>query len=374
MGTVEYQLTLAYYLEPYLTKKQKPWLYLLLLMSIYQLVYLSIPHHAVVNEAVNIANLKDRHLGSFVNAVLRNFLRNELRSFDGLDDIERLSIEYSYPRWLVAYLLKDYSFETVKKIFTVNEKVKKMAIRINTLKSSFEEVIKRFDDDDINYEISPLVKNGLIVEENIISHSFFIQGKIIIQDVASQLVSEIANPTMNSKVLDLCSAPGGKTLHMASIMQNTGEIYACDVHEHKIKLIERNCKKLGVNNVKLQLIDARFVKDYVKPESFDYILADLPCSGLGVLGHKVDLKYHITLEAINEIITLQQEILEASYNLVKKGGYYIMSTCTINSNENEDQIKKFINNHPEYEIVEERKILPFEYLTDGFYICKMRRN
>lgn len=374
MGTVEYQLTLAFYLEPYLTKKQKPWVELLLLMSIYQLVYLSIPDHAVVNEAVKIANLKDRHIGSFVNAVLRNFLRNEVRKFDDLDEIERLSIEYSYPRWLVAYLLKDYSFETVKKIFMVNTKVKKMAIRVNTLKTTLTEACERFDQDKIKYEVSPIVKNGLVVEENIINHPFFIRGKIIVQDIASQLVSEIVNPLHDSKVLDLCSAPGGKTAHMASIMENSGVIYACDIHEHKLKLMEHNFKKLGVTNVKLQLIDARYVKDYVKPESFTHVLADLPCSGLGVLGHKVDLKYHITLDAINDIIALQQEILEASYNLVQKGGYYIMSTCTINSHENEEQVRLFLKNHPEYEIVEERKILPFEYLTDGFYICKMRRN
>ena len=207
-----------------------------------------------------------------------------------------------------------------------------------------------------------------------ISHPLFIKGQIIVQDIASQVVSEIVAPQLNSKVLDLCSAPGGKTAHMAAIMNNTGEIYACDIYEHKLNLMKRNFKKLDVKNANLQLIDARFVKDYVKKEAFDYVLADLPCSGLGVLGHKVDLKYNITLDSINEIITLQQEILEASYNLVKKGGYYIMSTCTINNSENEEQIRQFLNNHPEYEIVEERKILPYEYLTDGFYICKMRRN
>lgn len=374
MGTVEYKLTLGYYLEPYLKKKQKPWVYVLLMLSVYQIVYLSIPDHAVVNEAVNIANLKDRYIAAFVNAVLRGFLRNELRSLDTLDKIERLSIEYSYPSWLVAYLLKDYSYDEVKKIFIINENPRKMPIRVNTLKTDIEKVKTRLTEDNIKYEVSPLVKNGLIVNESIINHQLFLRGQIIVQDIASQVVSEIVSPDENSNVLDLCSAPGGKTAHMAAIMNNTGEIHACDVYEHKLKLMKRNFKKLDVKNVNMQLIDARYVKDYVKGEAFDYVLADLPCSGLGVLGHKVDLKYNITLDSINEIIKLQQEILESSYNLVKKGGYYIMSTCTINNSENEDQIRLFLNNHPEYEIVAERKILPYEYLTDGFYICKMRRN
>lgn len=374
MGTVEYKLTLEYYLEPYLKRKQKPWVKILLLMSLYQLIYLSIPNHAIVNEAVNIASLRDHHIGSFVNAVLRGFLRAGTPSLDNLDEIERLSIEYSYPSWLVAYLLKDYSYEVVKKILATNAEAKKMPIRVNTLKTNLDSVRTRFDNDNIKYEVSSLVKNGLIVEGSIISNPLFIQGHIIVQDIASQMVAEIVNPKEGSMILDLCSAPGGKTAHLSAIMNNTGEIYACDIHEHKLKLMERNFKKLGVKNVNMQLIDARFVKEYVKEESFDYVLADLPCSGLGVLGHKVDLKYNITLDAINELITLQQEILTSSAKLVKTGGYYIMSTCTINSRENEEQVKLFIHNHPEYEIVEEKKFLPFEYHTDGFYICKMRRN
>jgi 16S rRNA (cytosine967-C5)-methyltransferase len=374
MGTVESKLTLEFYLEPYLRKKQKPWIHNLLLMSVYQLVYLNIPEYAIVNESVNIANLKDRLLGSFVNAVLRNFLRNNIRSMDTLDDIQGLSIKYSYPSWLVAYLLKDYSYEEVTKIFEVNALVKKTAIRVNTLKASLDEVKAELEKSEISFSTSPLVTDGLIVEKNVINHPLFTSGKITIQDIASQLTSVVLNPHEGSLILDLCSAPGGKAAHLAGIMNNTGEIYACDVFEHKLKLMKRNFKRLGVTNVNLQLIDARKVQEHVKAEAFDYVLADLPCSGLGVLGHKVDLKYHLTLDSINEIIELQKEILENTYMLVKKGGYYLISTCTINKSENEEQVANFLKNHPDFEKVEEKTILPFMYDTDGFYICKMRRN
>ncbi|MFA5542815.1 MAG: 16S rRNA (cytosine(967)-C(5))-methyltransferase RsmB [Bacilli bacterium] len=374
LGTVEKMITLDYYLEDFLKKKQKPWVINLLRMGIYQLVFLNIPEHAVVNETVEVANTKDKFVGKFVNAVFRSFLRAEVKDIEKLEGIEYLSVKYSYPQWLVSYLLKDYSYNQVIKIFEENEDNKKTSIRVNTLKSSNEEVIKILEEDGIEYSISSLVENGIIVNKSIISHSLFINGKITVQDIASQKVSEVINPQHESKILDLCSAPGGKTMHLASIMENTGEIYACDIHEHKIKLMKSNFRKLGVNNVKLQLVDARNIRNYVKKESFDYILADLPCSGLGVLGHKVDLKYNINLDSIEEIITLQEEILETTKDLVKVGGYYVYSTCTINKKENEEQIEKFLLSNDNYEKVEEVMYLPYEHHTDGFYICKMRRN
>lgn len=374
LGTVEYKMTLEYYLEPFLKKKQKPWITHLLLMSVYQLVYLRIPNPVVVNEAVNIANLKDRHIGSFVNAVLRNFLRNELRPFTSLDELTRLSIEYSYPSWLVAYFLKDYTVEEVRKIFIENATIRKPSIRVNLLKTTMEEVKQVLDQEGIAYETTDFVATGLQVSQPLINHSLFLEGKIAIQDFASQKVAEVVNPEEGSIILDLCASPGGKSSHLASLMNNTGSIHACDIYDHKLKLMEHNFKKLGVTNVKTQLVDARRVHEFVKEESFDYVLADLPCSGLGVLGHKVDLKYHMSLESIDEILNLQKEILEANAHLVKKGGYLVVSTCTLNKLENEGQVRSFIKKFTDYEIVEEMTILPYIHHTDGFYICKLRRN
>lgn len=373
LGTVEKKITLAYYLEPFLKKKQKNNVYSLLLMSVYQLVYMNIPEYTVVNEAVNIANMTDKMIGSFVNAVLRNFLRNELRTFDGLEDIKYLSVKYSYPTWLVAYLLKDYDKETVIKILDFNDEIKNDAIRINTLKANYEEIENVLNEEKITFKQSDLVNDGLIVEKSMINHELFKEGKITVQDIASQMVTEIANPELNSTVIDLCSAPGGKSAHMAAWMNNTGVIYACDIHAHKIKLMEKNFKRLGVTNVKTQLIDARKVKNVVKEKSFDYVLADVPCSGLGVLSHKSDLKYNITYDSITEIIALQKEILDASYPLIKDNGCLIVSTCTINKSENEEQIAWLTDKYKDLKVEYQKTILPFEYGTDGFFICKLKK-
>lgn len=373
LGTVEKKITLAYYLEPFLKKKQKPVINSLLLMSIYQLVFLNIPDYTVVNESVVLANGIDKMVGSFVNAVLRNFLRSERRTLDGLDEVQKLSVEYSYPTWLVAYLLKDYDYETVTKILAFNDEVKHDAIRVNTIKATYDEVINELNNRKIEYYQSDLVNDGLVVCKPMVNTDLFREGKITVQDIASQMVTEVTNPEPNSTIIDLCSAPGGKTSHLAAWMNNTGKIYACDIHAHKIKLMEKNFKRLGVTNVQTELIDAREVRKVVKEGSFDYVICDMPCSGLGVMSHKNDLKYNITLKAINEIIALQAEILESSYPLIKKGGYLTVSTCTINRSENEEQIEKLLENHPDLKVEYEKTILPYEYGTDGFFICKLKK-
>lgn len=372
-GTVENLLTIEYYLEPYLKKRQKPWVKYLLYISIYQLVYLKTPSYAVVDEAVNIANLKDRSIGGFVNAVLRNFLRGELRSFSGLDEIDTLSIKYSYPKWLIAYLLKDYSYDVLEKILIEFSQVKKIGVRINTLLATKEEVIERLNADGFTYEESPLVNNGLLIEENIVDHELIKSGKLVIQDIAAQLVSEVVNPKEGDFILDVCAAPGGKSSHLSTLMNNQGSIIACDIHKHKIKLMESFFKHNGNTNIKTLNVDARLLKDQGYINSFDHVLADVPCSGFGVMGHKVDLKYQINLESIEEIKDLQKEILSSTWELVKKGGYLTYSTCTLNKEENEMQIKNFLKNRVDVEVVYERTILPFEYHSDGFYICKMRK-
>lgn len=373
-GTIQYYLTLDFFLEPFLSKKKtKPWIKHLLNMSIYQLVYLKIPEYAVVNEAVEIANLRDRSIGKFVNAVLRNFLRNPRRDFENLDDILKLSIKYSHPSWLVAFLLKDYEYDVVTKILEENIKIKNDGYRINTLLITQEELLKLLEDKKIVYTINPLVKNGVYFEEPMINSELFKKGYLTVQDFSSQLVSEVLNPHKGSTIIDLCAAPGGKTAHLAALMNNEGVIHSCDISEKKINIMNNNFKRLGVKIAKTQLIDARIIADHVKEESVDYILADVPCSGLGVLAHKVDLKYHINLKSINEIIKLQEEIIDSSSKLVKIGGYYLYSTCTLNKDENEKQIEKFLSKNSNFSKVFEKTILPYEYKSDGFYICKLRR-
>ncbi|NLD27085.1 MAG: methyltransferase domain-containing protein, partial [Acholeplasmataceae bacterium] len=184
---------------------------------------------------------------------------------------------------------------------------------------------------------------------------------------------EIMAPQRTDVIIDLCSAPGGKAAHLAALMENQGEIIACDIHPHKLELLKKGFSRLGVSNVRTRLLDARQAVTVFGQASFDQVLADVPCSGLGVMRHKVDLKYHLEAESLPEIIVLQREILDSTWPLVKPGGFYTYSTCTINKDENENQIQEFLKNHPDATIVSEKMLLPFEYHTDGFYICKLRR-
>ena len=373
MGTVEHKITLAYYLEPYLRKKQKPWVYIILMMSTYQIVYMNIENYYVVNEAVNLGNIKDRTVGGFINAVLRNLLRYDLREISADDEIKYLSLKYSYPTWLVSYLLSYYKFIELERLFAYNESAKKCVIRVNTLKTNNELIEEKLKENNINFIKHQIVENGYVCDSPLMNSEMFKEGLITIQDIASQKVAEVLAPKKDAQVLDMCAAPGSKTAHLSALMENTGTIYACDIYQHKIKLMNANFKRLNANNVKTQLLDARKIDEIVKAESFDYILLDMPCSGMGVMQHKVDIKYNLTYKSIEEIIVLQKELIEASYKVLKKDGEMVISTCTINKAENEENINEFIKNHPDMEIIFEKQYMPYDYDTDGFYICKLRK-
>ena len=191
---------------------------------------------------------------------------------------------------------------------------------------------------------------------------------IVAQDASSIKVGLVLNPNINTSILDMCSAPGSKAMHLAAILNNTGKIIACDIYEHKVKLIEENAQKLGVTNVVAKLLDGKN-SSFEKP--FDYILMDVPCSGLGVLNHKPDIKYQMTIEKINGIKKDQEQIVENGLKYLKKGGIVLYSTCTINKDENELFIEKLLRKHPNFKILEELKYLPTS-TNDGFYICKLK--
>ncbi|MGI6710645.1 MAG: 16S rRNA (cytosine(967)-C(5))-methyltransferase RsmB [Bacilli bacterium] len=373
-GTVENQILLNYYLEPYIGQKsQKTWVKILLYMSVYQIVFMKMADYAVVNESVEIASIKNKHIGSFVNAVLRNFLRNELRTFEGLDEITELSIKYSYPIWIIKTFLNDLSYEKVKKILEENASVKKTHIRVNTLKSTNSKVEKFLIGRNYELEKSKLVKNGYIVDGVLLKSELFEDGSITFQDISSQLVAEVVNPKGLDLVVDLCSAPGGKTSHMSAIMDNKGKIIACDIYQHKANLMKKTFERLGCTNIEINIIDGREIKSIVEKETVDALIIDAPCSGLGVIRDKPDIKFKLSDESIQEVIKIQKELLESSYEIVKKGGSLTYSTCTINSYENQKQIASFLKKHPDFEKEYEKLILPYEYHSDGFYICKLRK-
>ena len=363
-GVVENKMMIDYNLSPLIKgKRVKPFIKNILRIGVYVIDYLNMKDHFIVNELVKIVKKDDYKSAMFVNGVLRNYQRNEKPKIDHLSEVEKLSLELSLPIELTSLLYKQYKSDIIK---FFESKTVYNTYRINTLKTTVKHVLEVLDNLGVKYNINNVT---LSTKESLIDSDLFKEGYIIAQDASSIRVGEVVNPSPGSSVLDACSAPGGKSLHMASIMENKGSITSCDVYEHKLNKINDNAKKLGVSIINTLLADATSF-DY--NQKFDYCLVDVPCSGLGVINHKPDLKYHISIKDIEEINNLQKKIIRHVKDYVKDGGILVYSTCTINKFENEWLIKDFLNEFKEFKKLEEEIILPNE-LQDGFYICKMRK-
>ena len=369
-GTIQNLLAIQYQLQPYIKgKRVKKKIKTLLYLSLFQLIYLDkIPEYAVINEAVNIAKKQGYQTSKFVNAVLRNFVRNERRSLEGLDELERISIETSHPLWMVKMFNKQYGLEKTKKICLEDNTPPTRSGRVNTLKASKEELLK-----EGCFKEGTLSKDALLYNKgNLALTSYFKEGKVTIQDESSQLVARLLDPQKTDYVLDMCSAPGSKTTHLSALMENQGKIEAYDLYEHKVKLVEYNLRRLGVKNVHIQAGDSTKLKEVYPENTFDRILLDAPCSGFGVLKRKPEIKYHDS-SIMDGLVSLQALLLENAYYLLKNDGTMVYSTCTINKKENELMIQKFIEKHPDMEVIKQRTILNYEYHTDGFFMCKMKK-
>ncbi len=364
-GTIQYELYLDYQLAPYRQSKLKLYDEMVIKMSLYQLIFCDrIPAYAIIDEAVKLVKKKNSYRARTVNAILRNFQRNDIREIDTEDYLERLSIQYSAPLWLVKMLDKQYPHQ-VERILKSFLEVPSLSARINTIKATKEELLSEKVTEGLLSEDALIYKNG-----NIAHTKEYKEGKITIQDESSQLVARLLDPNKDSKVLDMCCAPGGKTAHLAMLMENTGTIDAYDLYDHKIRLVQENMERLGVTNVILHAGDSTRLTEIYEAETFDAILLDAPCSGLGVIGRKPEIKYQDS-NNMDEIILLQQSLLENAYILLKKGGKMVYSTCTLNRKENDKQMDSFVLKHPDMKKINERVILPYEYHSDGFYMCKL---
>ncbi|MEG0366614.1 MAG: 16S rRNA (cytosine(967)-C(5))-methyltransferase RsmB, partial [Coprobacillus sp.] len=327
-----------------------------------------IPDYAIVNEAVNMAKKKKgMKTAQFINAVLKNALHSNL-SLDHLNEIERLSIETSHPLWMVKMFIKQYGYEVTQKICTANNEVPYKTARVNTLKITRDELLK-----DESFTKGELSQDAVYYKgSNIADTSYFKDGLLTIQDESSQMVARLLNPSADDCVLDMCCAPGSKTSHLAAIMNNQGKIDAYDLYEHKIPLVNAQMERLGISIVDVKAHDSTTLIDVYPHECFDKILCDAPCSGFGVIARKPEIKYHDS-SSMDEIIKIQEKLLENAYVLCKKGGKIVYSTCTINKKENEKQIESFIKKHPQMKIAKEITILPYEYHSDGFYMCLLEK-
>lgn len=382
-GITTWRLTLDEIIKKYSKirlKKISPWILNILRMGVYQIIFLDkIPKSAAVNESVNLAKRYGHSSSSnFVNAILRKIEKADYEEFLQItDDIERISKTTSMPEWIIKELLKNNKVEEVEQICKNSNLRPLITIRVNTLKITKKDLIKKFDEQNIEYqEINieeNLTEDFLIINKvkNIENLDLFKNGYFTIQDVSAGLTAKILNPQPGEIVLDACSAPGGKTTYMAELMNNKGEIEAWDIHEHRTKLVKQNAKRLGIDIIKTQVKDASIYDKKIE-EKFDKILLDVPCLGIGVIKRKPDVKWQRKIEDIKEITKIQETILKQCSKYLKQEGYLVYSTCSILKEENEDIIYKFLNENSNFEIVKDSKlsIMP-DKEKDGFFICKL---
>ena len=382
-GVLRNKNFLDYMIEKNTKVIKKEWIRNLLRISIYQLTFMSSDAKGVVWEATEIAKKHGIAISKFVNGTLRNYLRNKDLEIKKLHDEKNYEILYSIPQYFCDILEKQYGSENLNQAIISLKKIPYLSVRVNKLKYSeeeFEEFLKEKDIQIIKkVDTVYYVNSGLIINSK-----EFKEGKIIAQDASSYLAAKNLGAKPNELVLDICAAPGGKTAVLAEEMENKGEIIAIDIHQHKKKLIEENMKKLGIDIVKATVLDARNVNK--QGRKFDKILVDVPCSGYGVIRKKPEILYTKNRENVEELASLQLEILNSAADILKDGGELIYSTCTIISQENTENVEKFLNERKEFKVKalnipenvsgEYDKLGGFsinykEEIMDNFYIIKL---
>ena len=398
-GTVERKLTLDYYLN-HVSKtpvnKCKPVIRCILRMAAYQIFYMdAVPDSAACNEAVKLAQKKGfQTLKGFVNGVLRNLSRrkNEIvMPNEEKEPVKALSAAYSVPEWLVEKVIKEYGMEHGKNMFvSLYENVGATTIRVNSSKISTEECAKLLEKEGVHVEKAAYVENALEISDydSLRFLESFEKGYFQVQDVSSMLVGLAANPKPGDTVIDVCAAPGGKSIHVADLLLGTGHVEARDLTDYKVGLIEENITRCGFTNVTAKRADALMFDEAAK-ESADIVIADLPCSGLGVLKKKSDIKYRMSQQQIEELAQLQRRILKNAAAYVKPGGTLIYSTCTITKEENDMQVDWILENLPlqlvslegcmceellkNHEREGVLQLLPGREKTDGFFLAKFQK-
>ncbi len=399
-GTLEHMIELDYILNWFSkikVQKMKPVIRNILRSAVYQLKYMdTVPDSAVCNEAVKLAVKKGfAGLRGFVNGVLRNVARNLDEVRYPQEPVEKLSVQYSMPIWILNLWLSEYGLQTVEAMLTDFQKEKPLMIR------------SRLDKENIRQEAESLQKYLVTEGVQIAAHPYlpyafsishydylgdlesFREGRFSVQDVSSMLVCEVAAPQPEDVVFDVCAAPGGKALQMAEKLKGTGHVEARDLTEYKVGLIQESMDRARLTNMRAVQMDARRM-DAASVEKADIVIADLPCSGLGVLGKKTDLKYKITEEGIESLVKLQREILSVVNAYVKPGGTLVYSTCTVNPAENMDNVHWFLEHYPEFSLqdirdrlckelqydVQEKgclQLIPGIHKSDGFFLACFRK-
>lgn len=380
-GTLERRIEIDYIIHQFSkvkVNKMKPVIREIIRSAVYQLKYMdSVPDSAVCNEAVKLAGKRGfAGLKGFVNGLLRNISRN----LDGVvypgpeEPIPYLSVRYSLPEWIVKQWLAVYEFELVEKMAADFLKEKPTTIRCNLDKISREALADKLREEGVEVTLHSEIPCALYISgyDYLNGLESFQMGYFQVQDVSSMQVAEYADVEEGDYVIDVCAAPGGKALHLADKLHGSGMVEARDLTEYKVGMIRENIQRTGLTNIKAVCQDA-VVYDEASETRGDLVIADLPCSGLGVLGKKTDLKYRMTEKQQEDLVRLQRKILSVVYRYVKHGGKLMYSTCTINRAENEENAAWFVQNFPEFKKVREKQFLPGVDESDGFYIAEFVR-
>lgn len=397
-GTVKWKLTLDRVIAAYSNIKMgklSPWILNILRMGAYQILYMTrVPNSAACNESVNLAGRYGHKASSgFVNAVLRNITRNgaEVAIPSREQDLTgHLSVRYSYPRWLVEKYIGLFGADFTEGLLDAGNGTPELTLRANTMRVTPEELVEALKIEGVEATAGKYVREAVVLKSTtaIAKLKAFRDGLFQVQDESSMLPAAVLAPKAGETVLDACSAPGGKATHMAQLMQNEGTIIARDIHEHKLKLIDSAAARLGIHIVKSELHDAA-LPDRTHEKTFDRILLDVPCTGLGIVRRKPDIKWARQTKDIESITTLQRTLLQAVSGALKPGGILVYSTCTVLPEENEDIIRSFIESNDDFIPDDIAPFLPPALAVyasgctlqlypnrdgiDGFFMARLRR-
>lgn len=361
----------------------------ILRVAIYQMHYLDrIPDHAILNEAVEEAKEISEKEGKLVNGILRSYQKAEGDIEIKGNKINEFEYKYSFAPWMIRLLINQYGERMAFKIMNGLNQIPSVTVRVNSIKADYDEVFEGLE--ELGYEVEDgyicpeaiSIKNGKNIENN----PYFEEGKITVQDESAMVVAPLLDLDSNDLVLDLCSAPGGKTTHIGELLENEGKVLAFDLHENKLSLIDENIKRLGLSNIELCQMDARELNSkYIS--CANKVLIDVPCSGLGIIRKKPEIKWSKNRKQLTEIVEIQRKIMNNAWQYLKPGGVMIYSTCTLNKEENENNIEWFLQNNKDAKPCEiylgkqdnlvygENKtltILPNEHM-DGFFIAKIQK-
>lgn len=391
-GVLQNKILLDFYIARFCggERKLEPKVRDILRISLYQILLLDrVPDHAAVSEGVELCKVSGfTRAAGLVNAVLRRAVRSK----DALPEIpddnfeEYLSIKYSTPRPLVKTFIQEFGGEFAEDFLRENNSVPPMTIQVNTLKTTAEELTSRFEAEGVVCQRHEFLPDALNIEQarDVFTLSAFGEGLFFVQDAAAMLAVRAAAPAPGARVLDACAAPGGKSFAAAMLMKNTGEILSCDIHENKLGRVAKGAKALGIDIIRTQKCDAAEQSEELR-NAFDLVIADVPCSGLGVIRKKPDIRYKDISELAN-LPELQLRILENISSYVKPGGTLLYSTCTVLRRENEAVVRAFMERHPQFALESFElpapvgradsgmlTLYPHVHGTDGFFICKMRK-